>query len=121
MTEEMKEQLGFSLAHIGVNAESEEEALKTAQLFEALFGVDMNVGRSSIFCDNRAIEITKTRGLGTHGHLAIGTKDIVLAQRYLEEQGVVFKEETRVVKEGRTIAIYLQDEIAGFAVHLLQK
>ena len=43
MTEEMKEQLGFSLAHIGVNAESEEEALKTAQLFEALFGVDMNV------------------------------------------------------------------------------
>ena len=121
MTEEMKEQLGFSLAHIGVNADSSEEALKVATLFADFFGFDMNVGRSSIFCDNRAIEITKARGLGKNGHLAIGTKDIVLAQRYLEEKGIAFREETRVVKEERTIAIYLQEEIAGFAVHLLQR
>lgn len=121
MTEEMKKQLGFSLAHIGVNAETPEEALKIAQLLSDIFGFDMNVGRSSIFCENRAIEITKSKGLGTHGHLAIGTNDIVLAQKCLEEMGVGFREETRVVKEEKTIAIYLQDEIAGFAVHLLQR
>ena len=35
-------------------------------------------------------------------------------------KGIAFAEETAVVKEGKLIAIYLQQEIAGFAVHLVQ-
>lgn len=121
MTEEIKSKLGFSLVHVGLNSENEEQALHTAGLFAAIFGFGYTVGNSSIFSAERTIEIMKKPFLGTHGHLAVATRDIEFAQAYLQEHGYSFLEETRVVKNGKTVAIYLKDEIAGFAVHLLQQ
>ena len=54
-------------------------------------------------------------------HLAIGVDDIDEAQNLLERKGWKFREDTRVVKDGQTVAIYLEREIAGFAIHLLQR
>ena len=58
---------------------------------------------------------------GTHGHIAIGTNDIARAKWHLERRGFVFDEASAIEKDGKLKAIYLQEEIAGFAFHLLQK
>ena len=41
--------LGFELAHIGVNTANEEEALKVANLFDAVLGFGIKNGNSSVF------------------------------------------------------------------------
>ncbi len=113
--------LGFTQMHIGINAENEDAALKGAKMLENLFGMAFSVGNSSIFCGNREFEIMKTPFRGTHGHIAVGTNTIDRAIAYLRTLGVEFDEESRVVKNGKTVAIYMKDEIFGFAFHLLQK
>lgn len=113
--------LGFELKHIGINAENEEAALNAAKTFEALFGFDYAVGNSSIFAGNKTVEIMKNPGRGKYGHLAIGTNTIERAVAHLKARGIAFAEESRVEKNGKLVAIYLAEEIAGFAVHLVQK
>ena len=114
------EDLKLHIAHVGINSADEAEALAAAKLLEAIFGFDYKVGNSSIFSANKRIEIMKTPFRGAKGHLAVGTADIDEAVAYLRRKGIAFAEETAVVKEGKLIAIYLQQEIAGFAVHLVQ-
>lgn len=112
---------GFKLEHIGINAANNEEAKRVAELLEAAFSFNWREGRSSIFAGDNRIEIMKKPGYGHHGHLAIGVDDIDEAQNLLERKGWKFREDTRVVKDGQTVAIYLEREIAGFAIHLLQR
>ena len=113
--------LGLEFKHVGINCDNEEEALKAAKTFAALFGFDYNVGNSSIFAGNRTIELNKKPGRGKYGHIAVGTNTIDRAVAHLKARGVEFDEDSRVVKNGKLIAIYLKEEIAGFAVHLVQK
>ena len=111
----------YTLAHIGINAANEDEALKTAQMFELLFGLPVKVGNSSIFAGT-AVEVMKTPYLGKNGHIAIGTPDVAAAKAELEAKGFAFAEETAKSKPDGTLnAIYLEDEICGFAVHLVGK
>lgn len=114
-------ELGFEVMHLGINCEKEESALSIAETLQGLFGFEYKTGNSSIFSENRRIEIMKGPGRGTNGHIAIGTTNIEAAESYLKKRGCGFIEESRVVREGKTTAIYLDVEIAGFAVHLLQK
>lgn len=108
--------LGFEVKHIGINCDNEEEALKAAKLFAAMFGFDYAVGNSSIFAGSKSIEIMKANGRGKNGHIAIGTNTLPRAVAYFRNKGIAFAEETLTEK-----AVYFQDEIAGFAVHLVQK
>ena len=108
--------LGFEVKHIGINTENAEEAMKAAKLFELMFGFDVAEGNSSIFCGSRAIEIMKKQYLGKNGHIAIGTNTLPRAIAYFKSRGFEFNEETASPK-----VIYFKDEIAGFAVHLVQK
>ena len=39
----------------------------------------------------------------------------------MERRGFTFDDSSIIMKDGKMRAIYLKDEIAGFAVHLLQK
>ncbi len=113
--------LGFELSHIGINGQDEESAKKTAKLFSGLFGFPLKEGNSSAFA-GAGIEVTYAPGRGTNGHIAIGTLSIVRAKAYQERQGMLFDEESmKVNSSGKSVAIYLRDEIAGFAIHLLQK
>ena len=63
----------------------------------------------------------KTPYLGKNGHIAIGTTDIEKAVAYLKEQGVEIDMETAKYKNEKLIAVYIKEEIGGFAVHLVQK
>jgi len=70
--EAVQTMLGFELAHIGVNAENEEEAVKVAKRFAFLFGMSAKVGSSSVFAGS-ALEVMKEPYLGKNGHIAIRT------------------------------------------------
>ena len=119
--EAVNSMLGFTLKHVGINCGNEAEALQAAKLFELAFGMESAVGNSSIFSGKKELELMKAPGRGKNGHIAIGTNTIDRAIAHLKTRGFAFAEDSRVEKNGKTIAIYLQDEIAGFAVHLLQK
>jgi 2-dehydro-3-deoxyphosphogluconate aldolase/(4S)-4-hydroxy-2-oxoglutarate aldolase len=113
--------LGFEMAHIGINAENEDAALKAANWFSALFGFQNNVGAASIF-SGPGIEILKSPFLGKNGHIAIGTNSIIRAKAYFERQGVEFNPDSvKTDAKGNMLAVYFKEEIGGFAVHLLQK
>lgn len=112
--------LGFELAHVGVNAANEEDAMKAANRFAFLFGMSIKNGNSSVFA-GKAMEVMKMPFKGTFGHIAIRTNYIERAVNYMNTVlGVEFEEPVRD-ENGKYKAIYLKEEIGGFAVHLLQK
>ena len=88
--------LGLDLGHIGINCADDAEAMKTAELLGGLLSKAVAPGNSSIFVGNKEFEIMKKPGRGTHGHIAIKCNSI-------------------------DRAVYLADEVAGFAIHLVQK
>ncbi|MBQ2100102.1 MAG: bifunctional 4-hydroxy-2-oxoglutarate aldolase/2-dehydro-3-deoxy-phosphogluconate aldolase [Lachnospiraceae bacterium] len=118
--EAVQTMLGFELAHVGINGANEEEALKIANRFAFLFGMPAKIGNSSIFAGT-AVEVMKTPFKGANGHIAIRTNYIERAVNYMQTVlGVEFEEPKRDEK-GKYKAIYLKEQIGGFAVHLVQK
>lgn len=113
--------LGLHIRHIGINEPDEATARRDAQTLCALMGLSAGKdGQSSVFAGD-ALEMMKGPGLGTHGHIAIGCNDILRARWHLERRGFAFDDGHKSEKNGKLVAIYLKDEIAGFAFHLLQK
>jgi 2-dehydro-3-deoxyphosphogluconate aldolase/(4S)-4-hydroxy-2-oxoglutarate aldolase len=113
--------LGFELAHVGLNEENAENAGKNVELFSRLFHFPVAEGQGSFFLGEKEIEILKGPGRGEKGHLAFATNDIGRALFYLDRQGIRPVAGTEKLKDGKTILIYLNQEIAGFAIHLRQK
>ncbi len=117
--EAVQTMLGFELAHIGVNSESKEEADKTVRRLAFLFGTSIKVGSGGSFAGT-IVEVLNSHGRGTHGHIAIRTNYIERAINYMSTVlGAEF--EAPIMKGDKINAIYLKEEIGGFAVHLLQK
>ena len=113
--------LGLELGHIGINCADDTEAMKTAETLGALLNMAVKPGNSSIFVGKKEFEIMKKPGRGTHGHIAIRTNNVDRAIYHLGLRGVRFDMDSKNVKNGKTVAIYMADEIAGFAIHLVQK
>ena len=112
--------LGFEFAHLGINEEDEDKALNSANLLSHLFYLPVKEGTSSVFA-GPAFEVIKNRYLGEHGHIAIATKDIHRAITYLKMKGISILPETKKEKDGKLKTVYLDQEVSGFAIHLLQK
>lgn len=113
--------LGFELAHVGINAENAEEAKKAAALFETLFGFTAKEGNSSVFAGTE-VELMKGPYLGRCGHIAISTNSISRAVAFFTRKGIAFNQESAKYDAKQNLkAIYLADEICGFAIHLVQK
>ena len=113
--------LGLELGHIGINCADDAEAAKTAETIGNLLSMAVKPGNSSIFVGKKEFEIMKKPGRGTHGHIAILTNNVDRAIYHLGLRGVKFDMDSKNVKDGKTIAIYLADEVAGFAIHLVQR
>lgn len=112
--------LGLKLAHIGINSENEEEAMATANLLGSLLNMKVAPGNSSIFVGQKEFEIMKKPGRGKNGHIAIATNNVDRAIYHLSRRGVKFDLDSKNVKNGKTIACYLADEVGGFAIHLVK-
>jgi 2-dehydro-3-deoxyphosphogluconate aldolase/(4S)-4-hydroxy-2-oxoglutarate aldolase len=96
--------------------------MKAARRFSFLFGMPVKDGNSSVFAGGAA-EYMKKPYLGKNGHIAIRTNYIDRAVNYMTTVlGAEFDESTAKRNDkGGLKAIYLKEEIAGFAVHLVQK
>lgn len=117
----VKTMLGFELGHVGINCQDAGQAEQTAKALCAIFGFEYKAGNSSDFAGS-AVECNKASGRGAHGHIAIRTNNVDRAIYHLGLQGVKFDESSRKTDaKGRTKAIYLQEELGGFALHLVQK
>ena len=111
--EAVKTMMGFTLAHVGINCANADEAAQTAKTLCALFGLEYKAGNSSDFAGS-VVEC--------NGHIAIGTYNVDRAVYHLGLQGVRFDQASRKTDaKGNTKAIYLQDEVGGFAIHLVKR
>jgi len=112
--------LNFRLAHVGVNTANEAEAGDAAARFERLFGFEEKAGAGSVMAGG-FVELMKKPGPGERGHIGIRTDDIERAVFYIEQAGFAFdRDGAKRDDKGALRVIYLRDEIAGFAVHLVQ-
>lgn len=112
--------LGFEMAHVGINTDSGDESLSVVNMFARGFNFMVKLGNSSNFAGT-SIEVNKGVGLGAKGHIAIRTNSIERAAYYLEKRGYTINWSTRKGSEEKPVAVYLNEEFGGFAVHLLQK
>lgn len=119
--EAVKIMLGFELAHIGINSDSPEEASQIARMLCNLFGFEYKEGNSSIF-SGTAFEIMKPPYRGKNGHIAIATNCLDRAISHMQAQG--YKMDVEGAKKdaaGNLLAVYFEQEIGGFALHLVPK
>ncbi|MBP8717716.1 MAG: bifunctional 4-hydroxy-2-oxoglutarate aldolase/2-dehydro-3-deoxy-phosphogluconate aldolase [Candidatus Atribacteria bacterium] len=112
--------LGFQLAHLGINEENPDRALNSANLLSHIFYFNIKEGSSSVFAGT-GFELMKKKYLGEHGHIAIATNSMVRAIAYLKRKGISTLPETAKETDGKLKAIYLDLNLSGFAVHLMQK
>lgn len=120
MAEEVKAPL-FAFSHVGVNAPDAEAQDKLRDFFENMlqFHDTREIAVSHYVADDN-IELYKTDGAGTHGHIGLYTDDLLGARAYLESKGYTFDESTAKFKDdGVTMRlIYMNEEINGWAFHL---
>lgn len=102
--EAVKNMLGFTLKHVGLNCGDAAKAGQTAAAFAEILG----------------LEAMKMPYLGEKGHIAVGTNHVERAKRYLESKGIGFREETAKYRDETLQTIYMKEEIGGFAIHLVR-
>ena len=114
-------EIKYELAHVGINGQSPEEAKAIASLFADIFNLQPREGNSSTFAGN-AVEVMRTPYLGTHGHIGMSTPDCEAAVKDLESRGYEVDMSTAKYKPDGTLnAVYLKQEVGGFAVHIVRK
>lgn len=112
----------FEFSHVGVNADSREEANEKVNLLAAMFDLEARTNRKGSPFVGHEIEIMAGNPVGTHGHLAFYTDDMEKALQYFEEKEIKINMDSAKRREdGSIYVIYLQDEIAGFAIQLINK
>lgn len=112
--------LGFQLAHLGINEDNQEKALHLANLLSGTFYFNIKEGKSSVFAGS-SFEIMKSRYIGEHGHIALATNNINRAIAYLKRKGISILPETAKESDGKLKSVYLDMNVSGFAIHLMQK
>jgi 2-dehydro-3-deoxyphosphogluconate aldolase/(4S)-4-hydroxy-2-oxoglutarate aldolase len=109
----------FEFTHLGINTPDKDEAAAGAAVFADLFSFPTREVPGSVFAGSM-LEIYTSMGPGTHGHLAIRTNNLPRAVTYLRHKGIKTSGDTRM-RNGRPVLVYLDTEIEGFAIHLLQR
>ena len=112
--------LNLRFTHLGVNCRDEDECRGAAATANALFGFASDERSMSIFAGT-PLEFMKAPGRGTMGHVAIATPSVDRAVYHLTRRGAKFDESSaQYDKDGSLKFIYIADEIAGFAYHLVK-
>lgn len=113
--------LGYGFAHMGMNSAGEQEACDTARFFEKAFGFpSFDIGASIMVAG--PFEVVKSMSRGRNGHIAIETASLARGIADLEQKGFLVDYSTlQRAPDGRLLSVYLEEQTAGFAIHLLQK
>lgn len=111
--------LGLRLAHVGINHENDEAAMQAARRLCALMRLPVDERSMSVFAGS-CVENMKAPYYGEKGHIGFKCHSIERAMAYLEETGAAFIEESkRYDASGKLTCVYLQEQIGGFAIHLM--
>lgn len=118
--EAIRVMLDYQLIHVGINETSKEDALRVANIFCDLFDFKLYNKPRSYF-GGRGFEIMHKKGYGKNGHIGIYTAFPEKAIYQLKKKGIKVLEETvtRNKKTNRINLAYLDLEISGFAIHLI--
>lgn len=110
--------LHLRLAHVGINTKEESDAC--ADTIAAFARATLDQRSASIFVNE--VEFMKEPAYGTVGHIAYATSNVDRAMYYLKQAGFTF-DETSAKKDanGQTIFIYANEEVHGFALHLVKE
>ena len=97
-------------------------AMKAAGMLSLLTGWPViDQGEKNCFV-GAGFEIMKKPGRGQNGHIAIACNSAERAKWHLESRGFAFDAGSEeFTKDGRLRLVYMKDEIAGFALHLVEK
>lgn len=114
----MEVSLGFRLAHVGINASGSEDAMKIATTIATMFQMPVIDKSRSTFA-GEAVEVFKENGPGKNGHIGFKTNSVDRAVHYLKTKGIGIRPETAGYDaNGNMKYVYLDVDIAGFAIHL---
>lgn len=117
-----KKILGFEIGHVGINCSGAEASREICMALQQAFDFTYKPGTGSSDFASSEIEVKKHSGRGTHGHLAVATNSLPCAVAEMRKRGVPLDETSWTYnKKGQLIAVFLKEEIGGFAIHLLQK
>lgn len=111
--------LGLSLRHLGMNMADAPAALKLSGEIAKLFMMNRRDTEGSLFVGEQ-FEVMKSPATGKHGHIAISTNFIERAISHFERNGIKIVEGTKNVVDGKLRTVYLDIDLGGFAVHLVQ-
>lgn len=110
----------FKLYHVGVNAANYEEAQAAAQLLCDLFCLPSRESPKAVFADP-AVEVLFDQQRGTHGHIGFSTGNMDEAVAWFRSRGIEIDETSyRRKPNGKYGAVYLKQEVLGFALHLFE-
>ena len=114
----VKRMLGFQLDHIAVNLPKDDLAKEAAADFAELFDEEVTEDEQS-FKAGEMFQAMKPSLRGLMGHMGVRTNSLERAEYYLSNRGVEFGLENHDSIEEDSI--YLNLEIAGTAIQVLQK
>lgn len=110
---------GLSLIHFGINTDSIDEARKAASRFE-VFGLCSKEGSASTFMDS-TIELMHTMFRGKHGHIGFKCFNVERTLEYLRRYGFTPAQDSiKLNEKGKIKVVYLNEEVEGFALHLVR-
>lgn len=117
----VKAMLGMYLHHVGINSPDLSSCRQTVDELSVNFGLCRGKeSPTAIFVDS-AFEVMKAPGPGTYGHICMRVACIRRAINYLRSTGVKFNENSRQYNAaGELFVIYFEEQIAGFAYHLIE-
>ena len=112
--------LDLKLHHIGINA-GNEDAKSAADFFGAILGLDTRDAGISVWAGDK-VEVMIDPIKGARGHIALSTNYVDRAVYHLTRRGMTFDLSTaKYDNAGNMTFVYAENEILGFAVHLLKK
>ncbi len=108
------------VAHVGINAATDEEAEQIVGLFQTLMGLPRKVTAPISVFAGSFVEVMRPGSVrGEKGHIGFYVNDIPAAIKWFEKRGFEVNPEAKALNpDGSIHLIYFKQQIAGFAIHL---
>lgn len=118
----IRELLGFTLAHIGINNENKDESYKLTNVLSKTFDIPI-IEKSASYFAGTMFESMNLKGHGRLGHIGISTNNVDRAIYHMKKWGIEFDDSTIKLDEKtkKIKLIYIKGEFGGFEIHLSQK
>jgi 2-dehydro-3-deoxyphosphogluconate aldolase/(4S)-4-hydroxy-2-oxoglutarate aldolase len=112
--------LGFEFSYLGISERNPEKALESATFLSNAFRLPLEESAAS-FSAGSHLEITKGPLPENKNYISIRTNNIHRAIAYLNRKGVSTLPESSKEENGKPDTVYLDKDVAGFAIRIVEK